>query len=131
MRITGVILAAALIALSQPLFAQTQDYSRDAAKREALLKEFVAQDRGDITTLEPSTLDNGDVYIGYEMGALWVCRADLSCKEFAGTPKAPVRRIAASRNGNTEIVWVAYRQGALYRCEKSVCTKSTTGDSRQ
>ena len=62
--------------------------------------------------------------MGYASGAVWSCAAAGPCHEFGGTPNAPVRRIAVSGSGGREVVWVAYKQGALYRCEEQVCVKS-------
>ena len=98
--------------------------SPEASTRKALLQEMVNQDRGDITVMEASSKEDGSVILGYSSGAVSICSENRPCTEFAGTPNVPVQRIAASRNGASEIIWVSYRQGAIYRCVNSQCSKS-------
>ena len=103
--------------------------SAESASREDLLKELVVQDRGEVTVLEPSSKENGGAVIGYASGAVLVCSGSQRCTEFGGTPNIPVQRIAASRQGASEVVWVSYRQGALYRCANNQCGKFAWKDA--
>jgi hypothetical protein len=107
-------------------FAQQQgeSTSAQASNRKALLQEMVKQDRGDITAMEASSKEDGSVILGYSSGAVSVCNENKPCTEFAGTPNVPVQKIAASRNGASEIIWASYRQGAIYRCINNQCSKS-------
>ena len=107
-------------------FAQSQGNTATAEseRRKALLKEFVVQDRGEITIIEPSSRDDGSVVIGYASGAVLICHDNQNCKEFGSTPNTPVEQIAVAKNGASEIIWVTYRQGAIYRCAGDLCTKN-------
>ncbi len=100
-----------------------ESINQEASSRKALLQEMVKQDRGDISVMEASTKEDGSVILGYTSGAVSICSGNRPCTEFAGTPSVPVQRIAASRNGASEIIWVSYRQGAIYRCINSQCSK--------
>ena len=84
---------------------------------------MVARDRGEITAIEPLSKEGGGVIIGYSSGALLNCYGDQSCQEFAGTPNTAVEHIAISNRGASEIIWVTYRQGALYQCANYHCKK--------
>lgn len=97
--------------------------SAEASSRKSLLKNMVAQDRGEITAIEPSSKEGGGVFIGYQSGTVMNCHADQSCREFGGTPAAPVERLAVSLRAGGEIVWVTFRQGALYQCTGGQCKK--------
>ncbi len=95
----------------------------DASKREALLKAAVARDRGDISVMEPVPGDGRGVVLGYSSGAVLQCYGNHSCIEFSGTPNLAVEHIAISKREKSEIVWVSYPQGALYRCVGDACSK--------
>lgn len=95
----------------------------EASSRKSRLKNMVAQDRGEITAIEASSIEGGGVFIGYQSGTVMNCHADQSCTEFGGTPAAPVERLAVSRRGGVEIIWVTFRQGALYQCASNQCKK--------
>ena len=107
-------------------FAQSQGdpTTTESDRRKALLKEFVVQDRGEVTIIEPSSRDDGSVVIGYASGAVLICYDNQSCKEFGSTPNTAVEKIAVSKKGVSEIIWVTYRQGAIYRCAGDLCTKN-------
>ncbi|MEH6569013.1 MAG: hypothetical protein V7709_08065 [Halioglobus sp.] len=107
-------------------FAQDQNdaTTAESQRRKALLKEFVVQDRGEVTAIEPSSKNDGSVVIGYASGAVLICYDNQNCKEFGSTPNTPVQQIAVSKNGESEIIWVTYRQGAIYRCASDLCTKN-------
>jgi hypothetical protein len=115
-----------ILLFSATAFAQEQgeSSSTEASSRKALLQEMVKQDRGDITAMEASTKEDGSVILGYTSGAVSICNENQPCTEFAGTPSVPVLQIVASRKGASEIIWVSYRQGAIYRCTNSRCSKS-------
>ena len=110
-----------------PNLALAQNTSESSAKaasdRDARIRQLVAQDRGDITSIEPSSTQNGGVIVGYSSGAVISCKADQTCNEFTGTPNVAVEQLAVSRQGASEIVWVSYRQGALYQCTDGSCQK--------
>ena len=93
------------------------------SNRDALLKAAVARDRGEITAMEPSSQASGGVIIGYSSGAVLNCYGDHSCREFGGTPSAAVERIAVTRQAQSEVVWVSYPHGSLYRCMRKECNK--------
>lgn len=107
--------------------AMAQDFkgtsNQNPSSRESLLKQMVAQDHGEITAIEPLSKEGGGVIIGYSSGAVLNCYGDQSCQEFAGTPSAAVEHIAVSNRGASEIIWVTYRQGALYQCVNFRCEK--------
>jgi len=107
---------------STVLVANNVNAATEAPTREALLKAAVARDRGDITAMESSSTGQG-VIIGHSSGALLNCYGEDSCREFFGTPNAAVTHIAVSRQGSSEVIWVAYPQGALYRCSSNQCEK--------
>ena len=119
------ILSIILIALCAASFAQDQGESSpsESSNRKTLLRELVAQDRGEITAIEPSSKENGSVIIGYSSGVVLNCKSDQDCREFNGTPNISVEHIAASKRGASEIIWVTYRQGALYQCVDNSCVK--------
>jgi hypothetical protein len=99
--------------------------------RKALIRELVAQEHGEVTAIEPSSKEDGSVVIGYASGAVLICDDNLSCRKFAGTPSVSVEHIAVSRNGASEIIWVTYRQGALYQCVNNECGKFVWHDKQQ
>jgi hypothetical protein len=108
------------LALAQNTSATT---AKPTSDRDAIIKQLVAQDRGDITAMEPSSTHSGGVIVGYSSGAVIRCKADLTCNEFTGTPNVAVEQLAVSRRGASEIVWVSYRQGAMYQCMDGSCQK--------
>ena len=120
-----ILLSIALTALSNFALAQnTSESSAPApADRDAIIRQLVAQDRGDITAIEPSSTQSGEVIVGYSSGAVISCKADQTCSEFTGTPNVAVEQLAVSRQIASEIVWVSYRQGALYQCTDGSCQK--------
>ena len=95
----------------------------EAPTREALLKAAVARDRGDVTAMESASRTGQGVIIGHSSGAVLNCYGEDSCREFFGTPNAAVTHIAVSRQGSSEVIWVSYPQGALYRCIGNQCEK--------
>jgi hypothetical protein len=95
-----------------------------AEDRKARIRELVAQEQGEITALEPSRTGDGSVLVGYSSGAVLRCDDEGRCTEYAGTPNIPVEGIAASPLAGSEVVWVAYGQGALYRCVDSQYQKT-------
>lgn len=111
---------------STTAFAQQKNESTnpEAASRKVLLQEMVKQERGDITFMEASSKEDGSVILGYSSGTVAICNENRACIEFSGTPKVPVQQIVASRNDASEIIWVSYRQGAIYRCIDGQCSKS-------
>ena len=110
---------------------QGEPSSPETSSRKALLQEMVKQDRGDIAVMEASTKEDGSVILGYTSGAVSICSERQSCTVFAGTPSVPVQGKAASRNGTSEIIWVSYRQGAIYRCTNSQCSKSVWHETHE
>ena len=127
-------------ALSFIVFAFTasalaQDQSGAATtepnSRKALLRELVAQDHGEVTAIEPSSKEDGSVVIGYASGAVLICDDNESCKKFGGTPSVSVEHIAVSKKGASEIIWVTYRQRALYQCANNQCRKFMWHDKQQ
>jgi len=119
------VLSIILIALCAVSFAQDQEESNptSSSNRETLLKDLVAQGRGEITAIEPSSKEDGSVIIGYSSGVVLNCKSDQDCRDFNGTPNVSVEHIAVSKRGASEIVWVTYRQGALYQCVDNTCIK--------
>lgn len=122
-----------ILIFSVAAFSQEQGEptSPEAQSRKALLQEMVKQDRGDITAMEASSKEDGSVILGYASGSVSVCSENQPCIEFAGTPSVPVQQIVASRNGASEIIWVSYRQGAIYRCTNKQCSKSVWHETRK
>lgn len=122
----------ALIA-TLPAFAQDQGTDRiaDTPDREALLRAAVSRDRGEITAMEPLPREGQGVIVGYSSGAVLNCHGESSCREFGGTPNAAVGHLAVSKDGASEVIWVAYPHGALYRCSLSRCDKFLWDVSRQ
>ena len=120
-----IFLSVVLITLSHLVLAQKAAESSATAPsdRDAIIRQLVAQDRGDITAIEPSSTQSGAVIVGYSSGAVIICKADQTCDEFTGTPNVAVEQLAVSRQGASEIVWVSYRQGALYQCTDGSCQK--------
>lgn len=117
-----------VFALVPVAYAQTPGGAPTAAQkldRDALIKRALAGDRGEITVMEPSSIDGKGVIIGYSSGAVVQCYADNNCRAFDGTPASTlvggVTAIAVSRRGNGEEVWVAYQHGILYRCADYFC----------
>lgn len=117
-----------VLALAPVAYAQTPADASPAAQkrdRDALIKRTLAGGRGEITVMEPSSIDGKGVIIGYSSGAVVHCYADNDCREFDGTPASTlvggVTAIAVSRRGNGEEVWVAYQHGILYRCADYSC----------
>ena len=119
------MLASLATLLSPPTSAQGETA---ADERKARIRELVAIEKGDITALEPTTTGDGRVLIGYSSGTLLNCAPDQRCTEYAGTPNIAVERIAISRRGGAEILWVTYAQGALYLCESAQCRRFTRTD---
>ena len=113
------------------VFAQGEFTSPESSGREALLQKMVTQERGEITAMEASTKEDGSVILGYTSGFVSICNGNQPCTEFAGTPNVPVLQIIASSNGASEIIWVSYRQGAIYRCINAQCSKSTWHETYQ
>ena len=122
---TRSVLSIILIALCAVAFAQDHGESSPtpSSNRKTLLRDFAAQNRGDITAIEPSSKDDGGVIVGYSSGVVAKCMSDQDCRVFDGTPNVSVEHIAVSKRGVDEIIWVTYRQGALYRCEDNSCIK--------
>lgn len=112
-----------LVLVSSTAAALAQPQPDPAAARKALLREWVSQDSGEITALEPSVAQAGGVVVGYSSGAVSRCDADRRCLEYSGTPDVAVERIAVSALDASDVVWVGYRQGALYQCTGAVCTR--------
>lgn len=101
---------------------QVADDTRESA-RQARIRELARQEKGEVTAIEASALNDGSAIVGFSSGSVLHCAANAGCEEFSGTPNVPVRQIAASREGASQLVWVAYRQGALYRCRDRSCEK--------
>jgi hypothetical protein len=131
MRIAALSFFISIFAVATFAQEQGERTSPEASSRKALLQEMVKQDRGDITAMEASSIEDGSVIIGYTSGAVSICSERQSCTVFAGTPSVPVQGIAASRNGTSEIIWVSYRQGAIYRCTNSQCSKSVWHETHE
>lgn len=109
-------------------FAQEQPGSVAAtskSSRDAVIKSALARDRGEITAMEAAHSDGGGVFIGYSSGAVVKCRSKAGCKAFDGTPSSAVtgavQGISVSHSGGTDIAWVAYPHGVVYRCVDSFC----------
>ena len=113
------------------VFAQGESTGPESSSRKALLQKMVTQERGEITAMEASTKEDGSVILGYTSGFVSICNGNQPCTEFAGTPNVPVLQIIASRNGASEIIWVSYRQGAIYRCINAQCSKSAWHEAQQ
>lgn len=114
-------------------FAQERGASTDpeTSNRKARLQEMVKQDRGDITAMEASSKEDGSVLLGYTSGAVSICNMNQPCIEFTGTPGVSVQQIVASRDGASEVIWVSYRQGAIYRCTNNRCSKSVSHQTHE
>lgn len=121
------VLSIYLIVLCAASVAQDsgEPSSTASSDRKTILRELVVQDRGEITAIEPSSKDDGSVIVGYSSGVVLTCEIEQECRPFHGTPNVSVEHIAVSRRGVSEIVWVTYRQGALYLCVDSSCVKHT------
>ena len=126
---TTLLLVFCFLAVGASAQDQSGSTTTESQRRKALLREFAVQERGDITAVEPSSRDDGSVVIGYTSGSVLICYGDQNCREFGGTPNAPVEQIAVSKNEDSEIIWVSYRQGAIYRCAKDLCTKNLWDNS--
>jgi hypothetical protein len=118
--LTFILFAFGVVALAQD---REEAVTVQSSSRAALLKEMVARDRGEITALEPSLKDGGGVIIGYSSGAVLNCFGSQSCRELEGTPSTVVEHLAVSRQGDSEIIWVTYRHGAVYQCVNNYCNK--------
>lgn len=101
---------------------QDKEVSPDDRRR-ARIQELVRQEKGEVTAMEASARDDGSVFVGFASGSVVHCPATGACDEFAGTPNVAVQHIAVARDGASQVVWVAYRQGALYRCRDRDCEK--------
>lgn len=121
------------MAFSITAFAQDHDESTttETLSRKAILRGLVAQDHGEVTAIEPSSRADGSVVIGYSSGAALVCHGSQGCTELGGTPSTPVELIAVSMSGTSELIWLTYRQGAIYQCTNSQCRKFTVIDALQ
>lgn len=91
--------------------------------RKARVRELVSQSAGEITALEPSSRGEGSAIVGFSSGDVMRCDAGGACKRLTGTPSVAVENIAVSPRGASEVLWVTYRQGTLYRCQGDVCEK--------
>ena len=126
--LSSIFIAFTVAALAQdPSAAATTE----PENRKTLIRELVAQDRGEVTAIEPSSKEDGSVVIGYSSGAVLICNGNQSCRKFGGTPSVSVEHIAVSRDGASEIIWVTYRQGALYQCANNQCGKFMWTDKPQ
>lgn len=103
--------------------AENPTYIHGSPGRDELLKAAVNRDRGTISVLEPASAAGRGIYVGYSSGTVLNCYGSNRCKELSDTPSTPVQGIAVSRRGDTEVVWVSYRQGALYQCIDGVCSR--------
>ena len=108
-------------------FAQDSEKSLQttSSEREAMLRDLVAQNSGEITAIEPSSKQDGGVIVGFSSGAVFSCSRSKDCHKFGNTPSVSVENLAVSKQGTTEVVWVTYRQGALYQCTERRCQKVT------
>ncbi len=118
--LSSIIFAFTVAALAQD---QSGAATAEPKSRNTLIRELVAQDRGAITAMEPSSKEGQGVVIGYSSGAIFNCHGKHSCKEFRGTPNTAVENIAISKRGKSEVIWVSYGQGALYQCVDNRCNK--------
>jgi hypothetical protein len=84
---------------------------------------LIPHDRGEITAIEPSSREDGGAIIGYSSGMVLSCNSSQDCRDFDGTPSVSVEQIAVSKHGESQIIWITYRQGALYHCVNSSCNK--------
>ena len=118
---------ACLILATASVSAHARDSQKTSSSaspnREALLKAAVNRDRGEITAMEPSSVEGQGVFLGYSSGTVLNCYAENTCKEYHGTPNASVGNIAISRRGKSEVLWVSYPQGALYQCTAGACKR--------
>ena len=117
-----------LAAIGANAFAQEPpSASAPASKssRDALIRSALARDHGEITAMEASLSDGGGVFLGYSSGAVVNCRSNAGCRAFDGTPSSAVTgavlNISVSRDGGTDIAWVAYPHGVVYRCVDTLC----------
>lgn len=115
-----ILIASNTVALAQD---RETPSTMDPISRETFLRGMVTRDRGEITAMEPSSREGGSVVIGYSSGAVLNCYGKESCKEFGGTPKLAVEHLAVSNPGDSEIIWVTYRHGAVYQCATMICRK--------
>ena len=100
-------------------------------ERKARLRELVSRESGEITVLERSTLGSGAVFVGYSSGTVMHCSpSEPGCVELVGTPSTAVQDIVASPQGASEVIWVSYAQGALYRCVETQCRKLVRREKR-
>lgn len=99
--------------------------SSAANSRQALIKQSLARDHGEITAMEPSSVDGRGVILGYSSGSVVNCYGENSCQVMDGTPSSAVvgevSDIAVSRRGARDVIWVAYPHGVLYRCTDGFC----------
>jgi hypothetical protein len=114
-----------LIAVSSVSFSQDREKPAQttSSEREALLKKLVAQNSGEITAIEASSMQDGSVIVGFSSGTVLICSRTKDCHQFANTPSVAVEQLAVSKQGTTVVVWVTYRQGALYQCIERRCEK--------
>lgn len=95
--------------------------------RDAVIRSALARDHGEITAMEAALVDGGGIFIGYSSGAVAHCRDEGGCKTLDGTPSSAITgaalNISISRSGNTEVAWVAYPHGVLYRCAGDLCSE--------
>jgi hypothetical protein len=96
---------------------------KTAVNRDALLKAAVSRDRGRVTAMEAFGAPGNGVAVGYSSGAVLNCRGENQCVEYSGTPSAPVEHLAVSGQEGSEVIWVAYGQGSLYRCVGRICSR--------
>ncbi len=94
-----------------------------AVNRDALLKAAVSRDRGRVTAMEAFGAPGNGVAVGYSSGAVLNCRGENQCVEYGGTPNASVEHLAVSGQEGSEVIWVAYGQGSLYRCVGRICSR--------
>jgi len=95
------------------------------SSRDAVIKRALARDHGEITATEAAHSDGGGVFIGYSSGAVVRCQSHAGCRALGGTPSSAVTGavldISVSHSGGTDIAWVAYPHGVVYRCVDALC----------
>ncbi len=127
------LLAASAAASGQTDSAKTAGTTAGEDSRKALIKSALGRERGAITSMEPSTRDEGGVILGYSSGAVVYCHGEYRCRPFEQTPDAavstPVTAISVSGRGSAEVVWVAYPNAVLYQCSNFVCRQFDVPDA--